>query len=53
MDNLRGIFLMIGGMAAFACGDLFLKLAVLQVPLPQVVLVQAIGGVLFQEVLVQ
>ena len=46
MDNLRGIFLMIGGMAAFACGALFLKLAVLQVPLPQVVLVQAIGGVL-------
>lgn len=46
MDNLRGIFLMIGGMAAFACGDLFLKLAVLQVSLPQVVLVQAIGGVL-------
>lgn len=36
---------MIAGMAAFACGDLFLKLSVLQVPLPQVVLTQAIGGV--------
>ena len=37
---------MIGGMAAFACGDLFLKLAVLHIPLPQVVLIQSIGGVL-------
>lgn len=36
---------MVGGMAAFACGDLFLKLAVLHVPLPQVVLIQAMGGV--------
>ncbi|MEL7107075.1 MAG: DMT family transporter [Pseudomonadota bacterium] len=44
MDNFRGIVLMICGMAAFACGDLFLKLSVLQVPLPQVVLVQALGG---------
>lgn len=46
LDNLRGIALMVAGMAAFACGDLFLKLAVLHVPLPQVVLIQAIGGVL-------
>lgn len=37
---------MIGGMAAFACGDLFLKLAVAHVPLSQVVLTQAVGGVL-------
>ncbi len=45
MDNLRGIALMIAGMAAFACGDLFLKLAVAHVPLPQVVLIQSVGGI--------
>lgn len=35
---------MIAGMAAFAVGDLLLKLAVQHIPLPQVVLTQSIGG---------
>lgn len=44
MDNLRGIALMTGGMAAFAVGDLMIKLASRSVPLAEIVLVQALGG---------
>ncbi|MEM9707889.1 MAG: DMT family transporter [Pseudomonadota bacterium] len=43
-SNIRGIALMTAGMAAFAVGDLFVKLTALRIPLPQVVLVQALGG---------
>ena len=44
MENLRGIALMIGGMAAFAVVDLMIKLASRTVPLAEIVLVQAVGG---------
>lgn len=45
-DNLRGIALMALAMAVYAGGDLFTKLAVARVPLPEVVLATSLGGVL-------
>lgn len=46
MENLRGIALMTGGMAAFATGDLFIKLGVETMPLAQIIFVSSLGGLM-------
>ncbi len=46
-DNLRGIGLMTAAMAAFALEDMLIKLAALQVPTGQIVLISGMFGVPF------
>ncbi len=43
-QNLRGIFLMIAGMACFTVSDLFLKLTVRQLPVGQTMIILGIGS---------
>ena len=44
MDNLRGILLMVGAMAAFAIEDGFIKVATHGMPVGEVLLVLGLGG---------
>lgn len=46
-DNLRGILLKLASMAAFAVEDMFLKIAVFDMPVGQIVLISGIFGVPF------
>lgn len=46
MDNMRGIMLMVLGMAGFAAEDMFIKLAAGQIPVGEILLVLGLVGAL-------
>ena len=46
MDNMRGIMLMVLGMAGFAAEDMFIKLAAGQLPVGEILLVLGLAGAL-------
>ena len=47
MDNMRGIILMVLGMAGFAAEDMFIKLAASSLPVGQILVVLGFFGALF------
>jgi drug/metabolite transporter (DMT)-like permease len=46
MDNMRGILLMVGAMAAFAVEDMFIKRVAADLPTGQILVVLGLGGAL-------
>jgi S-adenosylmethionine uptake transporter len=50
-DNMRGALLMMGAMTAYTLNDVFIKLALADIPLFQAILLRGVGAVLFLLVL--
>ncbi len=46
MDNMRGIMLMVLGMAGFAAEDMFIKLAAGELPVGEILMVLGLVGAL-------